>query len=163
MVSNVLTREHLFLESSKIDFERKTENIHKVLESFGKGQGLRFLFVCSGALRCIEVIKSLKSTHRALKLFARHMKADEQINQLASGKFNVGVGTPARINKIILEMGDKALENCLLVILDASFVDVKKQTVLSMDSCKADVFKLIEIINERNNKNEASQIKIALY
>ncbi|KAL2914389.1 cms1 ribosomal small subunit [Polyrhizophydium stewartii] len=66
---------------------------------------LQMLIVCSSAERTLEIIKHLKTLTgvRVAKLFARHIKLEEQIQQLNTHAFSIGVGTPHRISKLLLD------------------------------------------------------------
>uniref|UniRef100_A0A3B4XCN6 Cms1 ribosomal small subunit homolog n=1 Tax=Seriola lalandi dorsalis TaxID=1841481 RepID=A0A3B4XCN6_SERLL len=62
------------------------------------------LIVCSSALRAIELIKQLttfKGEAKAVKLFAKHIKIEEQVKLLQKGVTHIGVGTPGRISALI--------------------------------------------------------------
>jgi hypothetical protein len=62
------------------------------------------------------------------------------------------VGTPARLLKINDEMGDdKLLSPIKLVILDASYVDLKKQTLLSLNTTRGDCYEIIGKLSGRND------------
>jgi hypothetical protein len=63
---------------------------------------IKILVACSSALRCLDVFKELlNSKIKIAKLFAKHKKIEEQISDLKSVPYLIGVGTPARILKII--------------------------------------------------------------
>ena len=63
---------------------------------------IKVLVVCSSALRCLEVFKELvHSKIKIAKLFAKHKKVDQQVQELLQTPFLVGVGTPARLLKIM--------------------------------------------------------------
>jgi hypothetical protein len=82
-----------------------------------KSRGLAVLYVCNGANRCTDVLRALEPLRcRCSKLWARHMKVGEQLNDVVRGtsppashgtKHNqrfkgntkpvIGVGTPGRL------------------------------------------------------------------
>lgn len=100
---------------------------------------LQVLILASSALRVLEIIRKLVPLKtRIAKLFARHMKVNEQIEALSKGHFRIGVGTPARINKIIEEK-PALFNNVATVILD-QWIDSKKQTLLSLKDTRKDVW-----------------------
>lgn len=100
---------------------------------------LQVLIIASSALRVLEIIKELVPLKtRIAKLFARHMKVNEQIDALSKGHFRIGVGTPARINKLIEEK-PALFDNVSTVVLD-QWVDSKKQTLLSLKDTRKDVW-----------------------
>ncbi|XP_013922528.1 PREDICTED: protein CMSS1 isoform X3 [Thamnophis sirtalis] len=62
------------------------------------------LVICSSALRCLELIRSMatfKGDGRVMKLFAKHLKIQEQMQMLEKDVIHVGVGTPGRIKALI--------------------------------------------------------------
>jgi hypothetical protein len=83
---------------------------------------------------------------QVLKLFAKHQKVEEQARELAREKPLVVVGTPNRLLKL-LELSSPSLpasaaagskpnglciSSCELLVLDATFADTKKSTLLTM-------------------------------
>ncbi|KYK59846.1 hypothetical protein DCS_00980 [Drechmeria coniospora] len=65
------------------------------------------------------------------KLFAKHMKVEEQIAFLQNRKSGIGVGTPARLFELI-KHGALSLENLQRLVVDASHIDGKKRGVMDM-------------------------------
>ncbi|CAI6094074.1 unnamed protein product [Clonostachys chloroleuca] len=65
------------------------------------------------------------------KLFAKHMKIEEQITYLKSKKTGIAVGTPARLADLI-DNGALSLENLERLVVDASHIDQKKRGVMDM-------------------------------
>lgn len=65
------------------------------------------------------------------KLFAKHMKLEEQASFLASKRFLFAVGTPNRILKL-LEMGALSLQQTRLVVLDSTWTDAKKRNIFDV-------------------------------
>ncbi len=59
------------------------------------------IVVCPSAERAIAVIPELKPVAKIGKLFARHIKINEQIEALKKSTFPISVGTPNRILKLI--------------------------------------------------------------
>jgi superfamily II DNA/RNA helicase len=59
------------------------------------------LIVCPSAERAIVIIPQLKSVAKIGKLFARHIKINDQIDALKKSTFPISVGTPNRILKLI--------------------------------------------------------------
>lgn len=68
-------------------------------------RGCSVVVFSSSAIRCIELIKAFqkhsKRQFKIGKLFARHMKVEDQIHALQNNLFNVAVGTPSRINAVL--------------------------------------------------------------
>jgi len=60
------------------------------------------LLVSSSAVGCLPFISGLKTSNwRVMKLFAKHIKIAQQIEQLKTRKVSVGVGTPNRILQLV--------------------------------------------------------------
>ncbi|KAG6952948.1 hypothetical protein JG687_00012695 [Phytophthora cactorum] len=145
--------------------------IHHLLPSFKRdfvGKGKRrdkspyFLILCSSALRCVEVIKHLTPFKcRVAKLFAKHMKADEQAKQLANNYLPIAVGTPARVKKL-LEMNALSLKHTTHVIFDME-KDKKQLTVLELKDTATEMMDLLQFHFIPHLNKEDSNMKIVLF
>ncbi|KAG5179452.1 U3-containing 90S pre-ribosomal complex subunit-domain containing protein [Tribonema minus] len=99
------------------------------------------VIVCSGARRCMEVIKALSPFRcQVLKLFAKHLKPAEQAKMLRR-YFPIAVGTPGRVLKLAAE-GAVALGGTQLLLLDAAR-DAKGRSVLDMAGAREDLCELL--------------------
>ncbi|CAM0905047.1 unnamed protein product [Alopecurus aequalis] len=77
------------------------------------------LVISLGALRSLELMRGLKMFTRgchAVKLFAKHIKVEEQV-ALLKDRVNIACGTPSRIKKLI-DMEALSLSRLKLVVLD---------------------------------------------
>lgn len=77
------------------------------------------LVISLGALRSLELLRGLKMFTRgcrSVKLFAKHMKVEEQVT-LLKDRVNIACGTPSRIKKLI-DMEALSLSRLKLVVLD---------------------------------------------
>eukprot|EP00252_Welwitschia_mirabilis_P006723 TRINITY_DN17620_c0_g3_i1.p1 TRINITY_DN17620_c0_g3~~TRINITY_DN17620_c0_g3_i1.p1 ORF type:complete len:243 (+),score=59.92 TRINITY_DN17620_c0_g3_i1:116-844(+) len=57
------------------------------------------LVICSSAIRCMDVLRGLKeltASCHAAKLFAKHIKIEQQVEALKN-RVNIAVGTPSRL------------------------------------------------------------------
>ncbi|XP_026232989.1 protein CMSS1 isoform X1 [Anabas testudineus] len=104
------------------------------------------LIICSSALRTIELIKQLtafKGEAKAIKLFAKHIKVEEQVKLLQKGVTHIGVGTPGRINALIEKEG---LSLCALkyLVLDWNWRDQKLRRMVDIPEVKVGLMKLLE-------------------
>ncbi|KAI3635195.1 hypothetical protein MIR68_006761 [Amoeboaphelidium protococcarum] len=98
------------------------------------------IILCSGALRCIEVIKQCKAQKlKTAKCFARHMKVDEQLNYISASAVDVAVGTP---NRVLQLLNKNAFDNVDKIIIDMN-KDVKDRTILDLPECKRDLVLLL--------------------
>eukprot|EP00834_Sanchytrium_tribonematis_P000052 NODE_2_length_91304_cov_0.692462.p52 type:complete len:189 gc:universal NODE_2_length_91304_cov_0.692462:28777-29343(+) len=129
----VLARAHQCeIKLEKLSIERFVEESSKLIENLGLT-----VIVASGALRCIAIIKNLKHEHNCVaKLFAKHLKIDEQVKFLNKPECYLGVGTPQRILKLPIEPK--------LIIFDASYVDMKKKTIFDHKDIRIDALKCVD-------------------
>ncbi|XP_072953426.1 uncharacterized protein [Typha angustifolia] len=77
------------------------------------------LVISTSALRTLELLRGLKPFTREcrpVKLFAKHMKVEEQAT-LLKGRVNIACGTPSRIKKLI-DMEALSLSCLQVVVLD---------------------------------------------
>ncbi|GAA6077442.1 protein CMSS1 isoform X2, partial [Tachysurus ichikawai] len=92
------------------------------------------LIVCSSALRTIELIKQLttfKGDAKVLKLFAKHIKAEDQVKLLSKSVVHVGVGTPGRLNTL-LEKEGLSLQGLRYLVLDWNCRDQKHRRMVDI-------------------------------
>ncbi|XP_037542605.1 protein CMSS1, partial [Nematolebias whitei] len=120
------------------------------------------LIVCSSALRTIELIKQLtafKGEAKVVKLFAKHIKIEEQVKLLQKGVTHVGVGTPGRISALIEREG-LTLQALRYLVLDWNWRDQKLRRMVDVPEIKVDLMKLLErgVLTCRDNK-----VKIGLF
>lgn len=101
------------------------------------------IIVCSSAIRCTQVIANLSNRYkcRIAKLFAKHMKVEEQV-ELLKKSFPIAVGTPSRMNRLV-ELGALHLSQCTTVILDIT-PDIKQVQLLNSHETQKDTFDFIE-------------------
>ncbi|GKT66555.1 replication regulator [Colletotrichum tofieldiae] len=92
------------------------------------GAGLR----AADIVRAVRKFQSKKST--VSKLFAKHMKVDEQVKFLQNTRTGIAVGTPARLMELADndEKGALSLEKLQRIVVDASHIDQKKRGVMDM-------------------------------
>ena len=115
------------------------------------------IIICPSALRCTQVIANLSNKYkcRIAKLFAKHMKVEEQIDALKKS-YPLAVGTPSRINRLI-ELGALSITQCTTIILDIT-PDIKKIHLLNSHETQKDVYSFIET----SVLSELQHIKISL-
>ncbi|KAM9850523.1 protein CMSS1 isoform 2-T2 [Aulostomus maculatus] len=121
------------------------------------------LIVCSSALRTIELIKQLttfKGEAKTIKLFAKHIKMEEQVKLLQKGITHIGVGTPGRIGALIEKEGLN-LRGLRYLVLDWNWRDQKLRRMMDIPEVKVDFLKLLERGILKDCK--ADQIKIGLF
>eukprot|EP00762_Andalucia_godoyi_P002797 ANDGO_04446.mRNA.1 Protein CMS1 len=101
------------------------------------------LIITHSALRALEIIKMVsKSEERVVaKLFARHLKAEEQAQFLKTKDVGLGVGTPSRILQLY-RMGALMPEKVSQLIFDVE-PDVKNMCVLTNNDTQKDAVLLM--------------------
>ncbi|CAN6248168.1 unnamed protein product [Urochloa humidicola] len=96
------------------------------------------LVISSAALRSLELLRGLKmftKECRPVKLFAKHLKVEEQVAML-NARVNIACGTPSRIKKLI-DMEALSLSRLKLVVLD-----------MQKDAKSFNLFTLPQVSNE---------------
>ncbi|MGH0140635.1 UNVERIFIED_CONTAM: hypothetical protein FKN15_043675 [Acipenser sinensis] len=99
----------------------------KLCKNHTEQKSVVMLIVCSSAHRVLDLIKQLttfKGNAKVLKLFAKHIKVEEQIKLLQKGVTHMGVGTPGRI-KALAEQDGLSLKALKYVVLDWNWRDQK--------------------------------------
>ncbi|XXG46884.1 hypothetical protein AAC387_Pa02g1613 [Persea americana] len=90
------------------------------------------LIISTSALRSLELLRGVRSLTkecRPAKLFAKHIKVEDQISLLNS-RVNIACGTPSRIKKL-MDMDALGLSRLALVFLDMH-TDVKGYSLLTL-------------------------------
>jgi len=77
------------------------------------------------------------------KLFAKHFKLEEHVTYLKRTKVGVAVGTPGRIGKLLCETDALTLSALTHIILDVTFRDAKKRTLLDIPETRDEVFNTV--------------------
>ncbi|KAJ7752070.1 U3-containing 90S pre-ribosomal complex subunit-domain containing protein [Mycena metata] len=108
------------------------------------------LFVAGAALRVVDVTRVLKDKKlrgdkggEVAKLFAKHFKLAEHVTYLKRTKVGSAVGTPGRIGKLLCETDALTVSALSHIILDVSFRDSKKRTILDIPETRDEVFKTV--------------------
>ncbi|KAL7753439.1 cms1 ribosomal small subunit [Sorochytrium milnesiophthora] len=102
------------------------------------------------------------------KLFAKHMGVPEQAAFLKqrADSIDIAVGTANRILKL-LDMGALSLANTRVLVLDASFIDSKRRTLLTQRESRQDFFELftkkLSPALRQVDKDNKTDMQIALY
>lgn len=120
---------------------------------------LTFFFFFSLAVHASRHLTPFKC--RVAKLFAKHLKADEQAKQLASNYLPIAIGTPARVKKL-LEMGALSLKHTKHVIFDME-KDKKQLTVLELKDTATEMMDLLQFHFIPQLNKEDGNKKIVLF
>ncbi|KAK7503178.1 hypothetical protein BaRGS_00005443 [Batillaria attramentaria] len=121
------------------------------------------LVMTSSAIRAVQLKRDLKDflgkDCKTAKLFAKHMKLEEQKKFLKKSKCHVGIGTPNRV-QALLQAGSLKLDNMLALVLDWNWRDVKLKRMVDIPDVKRDLTQLLRDFVVENVKN--SHCKIAI-
>ncbi|KAF7978109.1 hypothetical protein HWV62_1522 [Athelia sp. TMB] len=108
------------------------------------------LFVTGAALRVADVTRVLKDKQlrgekggEVAKLFAKHFKLAEHVTYLKRTKVGAAVGTPGRIGKLLCETDALSLPALTHIMLDVTFQDAKKRSLLDIPETRDEVFKTV--------------------
>ncbi|XP_035995003.1 protein CMSS1 [Fundulus heteroclitus] len=118
----------------------------KIQKQHKEKSSVVILIVCSSALRTIDLIKQLtafKGEGRAVKLFAKHIKVEEQVKLLQKAVTHIGVGTPGRINALIEKEGLN-LKALRYLVVDWNWRDQKLRRMVDIPEIKMDFMKLLD-------------------
>lgn len=118
----------------------------KLCKDHTKNKSVLILIICSSALRALEMIRliaSFKDNCKILKLFAKHIKIEEQIKWLTKGVVHIGVGTPGRIRNLI-DLDELSLQSLKYVIFDWNWRDQKLRRLMDIPEVKKETLKMLE-------------------
>ncbi|XP_076026150.1 protein CMSS1 isoform X2 [Genypterus blacodes] len=135
----------------------------KVQKNHTEKSAVVILIVCCSALRTIELIKQLttfKGEARVIKLFAKHIKVEEQVKLLQKGVTHIGVGTPGRICALIEKEG-LHLQALRYLVLDWNWRDQKLRRMADVPEVKVDLMKLLD--SGVLNGCKEGKVKIGLF
>ncbi|XP_030438954.1 protein CMSS1 isoform X2 [Gopherus evgoodei] len=119
----------------------------KLRKNHKEKSSVLMLIICSSALRCLELIKSLtafKGDCRVIKLFAKHIKIKEQLNMLENRVIHLGVGTPGRIKALVKQDG-LSLNSLKYLILDWNWRDQKLRRMIDIPEIRREAIDLLEM------------------
>ncbi|WOL12819.1 protein CMSS1 [Canna indica] len=100
------------------------------------------LIISTSALRSLELLRGLKSLTRECrpaKLFAKHMKVEDQVTSLKT-RVNIASGTPSRIKKLI-DVDALSLSRVGMVLLDMHR-DVKGYSLFTLPQVSTEFWDL---------------------
>ncbi|XP_072116251.1 protein CMSS1 isoform X3 [Mobula birostris] len=118
----------------------------KLSKNHTQNKSVLMLIICSSALRALEMIRlisAFKGNCKTLKLFAKHIKIEDQMKWLTKGVFHIGVGTPGRIRDLI-DRDELSLQSLKYVIFDWNWRDQKLRRLIDIPEVKKETLKLLE-------------------
>ncbi|KAJ3317166.1 cms1 ribosomal small subunit [Boothiomyces sp. JEL0866] len=155
-------RPHMSFESLGVEVstnpELDTPNISKLIDQLYMDSPkplyvkshtkLKVLIISSSALRCLEIYKEVREKAKTIKLFARHLKINDQIESLKKEPFLIGVGTPGRIRKIIEQDKDAIRTNRVEFVIVDGWIDSKNFNILDNNETREDTLHLVSLFKE---------------
>lgn len=150
--------------------EKFNDKIGLFLEQPAVKRSPFLIILCSSAIRCIEVQKSLDASNQYIKskklrwmhAFAKHKKLKEQIDFLATNKapVNLVYATPQRLAQLV-EANALELDLLRYVVIDYSFRDVKQKRFIDMADIRDEFIKFCFSTLLKLNK-EKTRVKFYL-
>lgn len=119
------------------------------------------LIISSSAIRCVEIlrgVKTLTTKCHAAKLFAKHIKIEEQVSILKE-RVNIAGGTPSRIKKLI-EIDALKLSRLSVLMLDMH-KDAKGLTLFEVPQVSNEFWELYKA--HFHQQVMLSKLQICLY
>ncbi|WYZ45557.1 hypothetical protein EsH8_VIII_000873 [Colletotrichum jinshuiense] len=118
------------------DFLEKFAEKPEKLGTAPEKKGAPHTIIVAGAgLRAADIVRAVRrfqsKKNTVSKLFAKHMKVDEQVKFLQNTRTGIAVGTPARLMELA-DNGALSLEKLHRLVVDASHIDQKKRGVMDM-------------------------------
>ncbi|ATY62575.1 kinase-like domain [Cordyceps militaris] len=108
-------------------FCKNPDSLAKASKKMGNPHSI---IVTGAGLRAADIVRALRifasKDIAVAKLFAKHMKVDEQVALLKKLRVSIAVGTPARLSELI-DNGALSLEGLHRIVVDASHIDQKKR------------------------------------
>lgn len=119
------------------------------------------LIISSSAIRCVEILRGMKTLTtkcHAAKLFAKHIKIEEQVSILKD-RVNIAGGTPSRIKKLI-EIDALKLSRLSVLMLDMH-KDAKGLTLFDVPQVSNEFWELYKA--HFHQQVMLSKLQICLY
>ncbi|KAM4863072.1 protein CMSS1 isoform X1 [Urocitellus parryii] len=119
----------------------------KLRKNHSEKKSVLMLIICSSAIRALELIRSMtafRGDSKVMKLFAKHIKVQEQVKLLEKRVVHLGVGTPGRIKELI-KQGSLTLNPLKFLIFDWNWRDQKMRRMMDIPEIRKEVFELLEM------------------
>ncbi|KAM9671287.1 protein CMSS1 isoform 1-T1 [Dama dama] len=119
----------------------------KLRKNHNEKKSVLMLIICGSAIRALELIRSMtafKGDSKVMKLFAKHIKVQEQVKLLEKRVVHLGVGTPGRIKELI-KQGGLHLNPLKFLIFDWNWRDQKLRRMMDIPEIRKEVFELLEM------------------
>ncbi|XP_078699759.1 protein CMSS1-like isoform X2 [Branchiostoma floridae x Branchiostoma belcheri] len=110
-----------------------------------EAKGAPLVIVLTGAAkRAVDLNRdsaTFRGKARSIKLFAKHIKVQDQVEQLSKQVVHLAVGTPARVATLVEEDALR-LDHVRCVVLDWTYRDVKLRRLCDIPEVRGDLFQL---------------------
>ncbi|XP_023414810.1 protein CMSS1 isoform X1 [Loxodonta africana] len=119
----------------------------KLQKNHSEKKSVLLLIVCSSAIRALELMRSMtafKGDSKVMKLFAKHIKIQEQVKLLEKRVVHLGVGTPGRIKELV-KQGALDLNPLKFLVFDWNWRDQKLRRLMDIPEIRKEVFELLEM------------------
>ncbi|XP_029418461.1 protein CMSS1 isoform X1 [Nannospalax galili] len=119
----------------------------KLRKTHSEKKSVLMLIICSSAVRALELIRSLtafRGDTKVMKLFAKHIKVQEQVKLLEKRVVHLGVGTPGRIKELVKQDGLN-LNPLKFLVFDWNWRDQKMRRMMDIPEIRKEVFELLHI------------------
>lgn len=119
----------------------------KLRKTHNEKKSVLMLILCSSAVRALELIRSLtafKGDAKVMKLFAKHIKVQEQVKLLEKRAIHLGVGTPGRIKELVKQDGLN-LNPLKFLVFDWNWRDQKLRRMMDIPEIRKEVFELLDM------------------
>ncbi|KKY28985.1 hypothetical protein UCDDS831_g00070 [Diplodia seriata] len=147
--------EKAIVDTSSWEQQRDLEHLPAFLENYAKRNLKKTskekgrphtLVVAMAGLRAADMVRALRTFEdkgvKVTKLFAKHIKLQEAIENCKRFKMNIGVGTPKRIIDL-LDNGALSPESLERIVVDASHIDVKKRGIMENQEVQKELAQLL--------------------
>ncbi|XP_062957272.1 protein CMSS1 isoform X3 [Cynocephalus volans] len=135
----------------------------KLWKKHNEKKSVLMLIICSSAVRALELIRSMtafRGDSKVMKLFAKHIKVQEQVKLLEKHVVHLGVGTPGRIKELV-KQGGLNLNPLKFLVFDWNWRDQKLRKMMDIPEIRKDVFELLEM--EVLNLCKSESLKLGLF
>ncbi|ROT41728.1 hypothetical protein SODALDRAFT_343571 [Sodiomyces alkalinus F11] len=145
-VADLTISANAIMDTTSWQSPRTMENLAAFLEKFAERperlstapevKGSPHTIIVTGAgLRAADLVRAARKFQgeksKVAKLFAKHMKIEEQTKFLQTHRTGIAVGTPARLMDLV-DNGALSVAKLERIVVDVSHIDGKKRGVMDM-------------------------------
>ena len=126
------------------------------------------LIITSSGIRVADLCRELRvyntKDSKVGKFIAKHMKLKENVEYLSKTNVGIAVSTPARF-KDLLEQNAMKADELRSVVLDVSYLDEKKRSIVDMDDLFRSLLQLLkhEKIQERFQGTKGRDVRVLVF